>query len=61
MEDCDYTVGGAVAAARPVIGNTLRTSGSKGESIKVSQGILKEGGKLGSEKEKEKERFTVTT
>ena len=34
MEDCDYEVGGAVAAARPVIGNTLRTSGSKGEVIK---------------------------
>ena len=34
MEDCDYVVGGAVAVARPVIGNTLRTSGSKGESIK---------------------------
>ena len=31
MEDCDYAVGGAVAAARPVIGNILRTSGSKGE------------------------------
>ena len=34
MEDCDHVVGGAVAVARPVIGNTLRTSGSKGESIK---------------------------
>ena len=35
MEDCDdYAVGGAVAAARPVIGNILRTSGSKGEAIK---------------------------
>ena len=34
MEDCDYVVSGAVAVARPVIGNTLRTSGSKGESIK---------------------------
>ena len=34
MEDCDYAVGGAVAAARPVIGNTLRTSGWEGEAIK---------------------------
>ena len=34
MEDCDYAVGGAVAAARPVIGNTLRTLGSEGEAIK---------------------------
>ena len=34
MEDCDYAVGGAVATARPVIGNTLRTSGWKGEAIK---------------------------
>ena len=33
IEDCDYAVGGAIAAARPVIGNTLRTSGSKGEAI----------------------------
>ena len=56
MEDCDYAVCGAVVAARPVMGNTLRTSGSKGEAIKVSQGISKEGGKLGSEKEKEKKR-----
>ena len=34
MEDCDYAVGGAVATARPVIGNTLRTSGSKGKAMK---------------------------
>ena len=34
MEDCGYAVGGTVATARPVIGNTLRTSGSKGEAIK---------------------------
>ena len=34
MEDYDYAVGGAIAAAKPVIGNTLRTSGSKGEAIK---------------------------
>ena len=34
MEDFDYAVGGAVAPARPVIGNILRTPGSKGESIK---------------------------
>ena len=33
MEDCDYAVGGTVAAARPVTGNTLRTPGSKGEGI----------------------------
>ena len=31
MEDCDYAVGGAVAAARPIIGNILKTSGSKDE------------------------------
>ena len=34
MEDCDYAVGGAVATAKPVIGNTLRTSGSKCKAIK---------------------------
>ena len=34
MRDCDYAVGGAVAAARPVMSSTLRTSGSKGEAIK---------------------------
>ena len=33
MGDYDYAVGGAVAAARPVIGNTLRTSGSEGKVI----------------------------
>ena len=53
MEDCDYAVGGAVAAARPVIGNTLRTSGSKGEAIKsVTRHISREDGKLRSEKKK---------
>ena len=35
MEDCVYVVGGAVVTARPVIGNTLKKSGSKGEAIKV--------------------------
>ena len=33
MEDFDYAVGGAVAPARSVIGNILRTSGSKSEAI----------------------------
>ena len=55
MEDCDYAVGEAVAAARPVIGNTLRTSGSKGEAIK---GVTRQ---TGFRKAKTKKRFTVTT
>ena len=57
MEDCDCAVGGAVAAARPVIGNTLRTLGSKDEAIK---GVIRH-----LERRREtgfrKKRSTVTT
>ena len=35
---CGYAVGGAVATARPVIGNTLTTAGSKG---KVTKGVIR--------------------
>ena len=58
MEDCDYAVGGALAAARPVIGNTLRTSGSKGEAIKVATRHLERRRETGFRKKK---RFTVVT
>ena len=51
-------VGGAVAAARPVIGNTLRASGSKGEAIKGVTRHLERRRETGFRKKK---RFTVTT
>ena len=50
MEDCDYAVGGAVAAARPEIGNTLRTSGSEGEVIKSITRHLERGRETGFRK-----------
>ena len=56
MEDCDHVVGGAVAVARPVIGNTLRTSGSKDESIKGVTRHLERKQETGFEKKSK--RFT---
>ena len=53
MEDCDYAVGGAVATARLVIGNTLRTSGSKGEAIKSVTRHLERRRETGFRKKKE--------
>ena len=52
MEDFDYAVGGAVAAARPVIGNTLRTLGSKGEATKGVTRHLERRRKTGFRKKK---------
>ena len=59
MDDCDYAVSGAVAAARPVIGNTLRTSGSKAEAIKGDTRHLERRLETGFRKKKKKKvRFT---
>ena len=58
MGDCDYAVGGAVAAARPVIGNILRTSDSKGKVIKGVTRHLERRRETGFRKKK---KFTSTT
>ena len=51
-EDCGYAVDGAVATARPVIGNILRISGSKGEAIKGVGRYLERTGNWVSSKKK---------
>ena len=58
MEDSDYAVGWAAAAARPVIDNTLGISGSKGEAIKGVTRHLERRWETGFRRKK---RFTVTT
>ena len=56
--DCGYAVGRTVATARPVIGNTLRITGSKGEACKGVTRHLERGRETGSVLRKE---HSVTT
>ena len=48
MQDCGYVVRGAVATTTPVIGNTLKISGSKGKATKGVARHLKWGRETGS-------------
>ena len=48
MQDCDFAVGGTVATAMSVTGNVLKTSGSKGETIKGVTGHLERVRETGS-------------